>query len=112
MQTHCDDVQSANGRALSEEADKTREAALAFQRDQAERSEKHAQQAREWNEDTQGFVLFVGESVSSLNYAVDSELTECDKNLQSWGQRMSSDVTGISDRFGNFFYALKEDEHI
>ena len=110
MQTKCDETHVANALGLAEESEKTREATSNFQRDQADEAEQTRKQAQEWNEDTQGFVLFVGESVSSLNYGVDSELSECHKGLQAWSSRMDADVAGISDRFGNFFYALKEDQ--
>lgn len=66
-------------------------------------------QAAQWNEEAQGLVYFVNDSIGTMHYNVDQEVVEMKKSLEAWGSRMNADVAGIGDRFDNFFYALKDD---
>ncbi len=87
---------------------KVRETNSAFSRQHSELSQQMQAQAQQSNEDLQGQLFYVSETCTNLNYAIESQSTEGKKTLDGWSARMESDVTGMEDRFDNYYYSIKE----
>ncbi len=96
------------GEHTSSKLHKVRETNTNFSRQHGELSQYMLGQAQQANEDLQGQLFYVSETVNNLNYGVDSQASEGKKTLDGWSARMESDVTGMEDRFDNYYYSIKE----
>jgi hypothetical protein len=96
------------GEHTSSKLHKVRETNTNFSRQHGELSQYMLGQAQQANEDLQGQLFYVSETVNNLNYGVDSQASEGKKSLDGWSARMESDVTGMEDRFDNYYYSIKE----
>ncbi len=99
---------SKYGEHTTSKLGKVRETNSAFSRQHSELSQLMQAQAQQSNEDLQGQLFYVSETCTNLNYAIESQSTEGKKTLDGWSARMESDVTGMEDRFDNYYYSIKE----
>jgi hypothetical protein len=96
------------GEHTSSKLQKVRETNSNFSRQHGELSQHMLGEAQQANEDLQGQLFYVSETVNNLNYSVDAQAGEGKKILDGWSARMESDVTGMEDRFDNYYYSIKE----
>jgi hypothetical protein len=101
-------LSSKYGEHTTTKLSKARATNVAFSRQHGELSQQMLAQAQQSNEDLQGQLFYVSETCTNLNYAVESQTTEGKKTLDGWSARMDSDVTGMEDRFDNYYYSIKE----